>query len=133
MDYKELLKKAKKELPDITESDSRFEQVKPIIEIHGKNTIIKNFSDIAKNLRREKENIAKYLFKTLGMKGAISGDTLSLNGVIEFALIRKRIEDFTKDFVMCHECGKVDTKFSIKKKIAEIKCEACGAKKTIKW
>ncbi|MAH42919.1 translation initiation factor IF-2 subunit beta [archaeon] len=133
MDYKDLLKKAKKELPEVTESNDRFEPVKPILETHGKNTIIKNFSDIAKNLRRDKKTIAKYLFKTLGIKGAITGDTLDLNGVVEFALIRKRIEDFTKEFVMCHECGKVDTKLSIEKKIAEIKCEACGAKKTIKW
>lgn len=135
MSYEDLLKKAKKELPDAGKAShsDRFEPVKPILETQGKITIIKNFSEIAKNIRREKKDLAKYLFTTLGMKGSISGDALSLNGNVDRFLIQKRIDDFTKEFVKCHECGKVDTKLSINKKIAEIKCEACGAKKTIKW
>ena len=133
MNYEDLLKKAKKELPDTGEASDRFEQVKPIIETQGKITMIKNISEIAKNLRREKEDIARYLFKALGMKGSISGDSLNLNGSVDRRLIEKRISDFTKEFVMCHECGKIDTKLKISKKIAEMKCEACGAKKTIKW
>ncbi len=133
MSYEDLLKKAKKELPETNKASDRFEPIKPVIETHGKITIIKNFSEIAKTLRRKKTDIAKYLFTTLGIKGSISGDALSLNGSADRILIQKRIDDFTKEFVKCHECGKVDTKMSINKKIAEIKCEACGARKTIKW
>ena len=134
VNYEELLKKAKKELPNTSEGGrDRFELVKPVVETQGKLTIIKNMSEIAKNIRREKTDIAKYLFSTLGVKGALSNDMLTLNGNIETSLIAKRLEDFTKEYVVCHECGKVDTRMTIEKKIAEIKCEACGAKKTIKW
>lgn len=134
MDYEELLKKAKKELPKTAETGSdRFEPVEPVIEKQGRTTLIKNFSDIAKNLRREKADIAKYLFKELGVKGAISGDMLLLNGSLDRPLIKKRLDDFTRDYVRCHECSKVDTKLVTDKKIATVKCEACGAKKSLKW
>ncbi|MFH1420843.1 MAG: translation initiation factor IF-2 subunit beta [Candidatus Aenigmatarchaeota archaeon] len=131
MNYNEMLKKARESLPKKVDNAVRFEPKQPLIETHGKTTIVKNFSEIAKHIRREPKDIAKYLFKELGVPGAITGETLVLNGSIGREIIAKRLDSFIKEYVCCHECGKVDTQIEHEGRIVMIKCEACGAKKTM--
>jgi translation initiation factor 2 subunit 2 len=111
MDYKEMLKKARSNLPQYTGAE-RFEVPKPQVHQSGKLTYIRNFSDMARTLRREPKQIAKYLFKSLAVPGMVKGSELILQGKVGYSMLEQRIQDYVKEFVLCHECGKPDTNIS---------------------
>ena len=129
--YNQMLDEARKKLPDIKKSNSRFELPKAVIDQTGRQTVIKNFSDIAKSLRREPKHIAKFLFKELAVAGSVSGAALTMQGKISRSLVDQRIGDYAKKFVLCHECGKPDTIMDKCQGIFFIKCEACGARRSV--
>ena len=129
MDYSELLKRAKSELPDLKKEGSRLEIPKAVIQT-GKQTVIKNFSNIAEVLRRDPKHISKFLFKELAVPGTIRNGELLLQGKISPGLINQRLDEYIKQFVLCHECNKADTVFQKIDRVIFIKCEACGARRT---
>ncbi len=127
--YLELLKKAKKDIP--THTGERFEVPKAVV-MAGKQTVIKNFSDIVKILRRDGKHMAKFLFKELAMPGSIRGNELYLQGRVSQGLIDQRINEYVKEFVICNECGKPDSMLQKIEKVDILKCEACGARRSIR-
>lgn len=129
-DYKKLLKKAKDSMPQISKSTVRFEYPSAFVQ-PGKQTIIKNFSDIAKAVRRDPKHIAKFLFKELALPGNINGNELVMQGRLSSSLLNQRINDYVKEFVFCKECGKPDTVLLKTDKTFIMKCEACGARKPV--
>ena len=131
MNYEELLKKAQSNLPQKKQAE-RFEMPKPVVSQSGRQTSIKNLGDIAKILRREPKQIAKYLFKELAIPGTLKNGELVLQAKINFSMIDQRIRDYVKDCVLCNECGKPDTNVIEDKGISFIKCEACGARRTFR-
>ena len=129
-DYKNLLERARKSLPSVSKAEERFEI--PLAEVQpGKQTIIKNFSVIAKLLRRDEHHLAKFLFKELAIPGSMRSGELVFQGKVYGNLINQRIAEYVREFVLCNECGKPDTTLS-ENKITTIKCEACGARRTMK-
>ncbi len=130
-DYTKLLEKARKNLPQASEAAERFEVPLALVE-PGRQTIVKNFSDIVKALRRDAKHFAKFLFKELAVPGSIRGDELLLQGRLSTALINKRIQEYAKEFVFCSECGKPDTKSYKEGRILMMKCEACGARRSLR-
>jgi translation initiation factor 2 subunit 2 len=127
--YMELLKKAKIGIPMHT--SERFEVPRATV-VPGRQTAVKNFSDIAKTLRRDGKHIAKFLFKELAVPGSIRGNELYLQGRIGQSLIDQRISEYVKEFVMCNECGKPDTNLQRVDKVDVMKCEACGARRSVR-
>lgn len=130
MNYEELLKKARQNLP--TRTEIRFEIPVASVQTGKKQTIIKNFLDMAKALRREPLEIAKYMFKELAVPGTVRNNELVLQSKVPTALINQRIREYVKDLVLCKECGKPDTTLQKVDSYTFIKCEACGAKRPAK-
>ena len=116
-DYEKLLENAKKNLPEINKQGVRFEIPVVVVEHSGRQTIVKNFIGAAKILRRSPEHIAKFLFKELAAPGNIKDSDLMLLGKINKDIINRRIEEYAKEFVLCNECGKPDTKIEKSDKI----------------
>lgn len=131
MEYLEMLKRARNNLPE-KRSDSRFEVPKAVTYLSGKVTFIKNFVEIARAVRRNAPEIAKFLFKELGVPGEIKGNELVLNGKIGDRMINQRIEEYVSHFVLCKECGKPDTDVIKEGGFSFIKCQACGARRSFK-
>jgi translation initiation factor 2 subunit 2 len=127
MEYEELLKRALKNMPK--RAETRFEVPMAIVQVGKRQTIIKNFADLAKTLRREPQDISKYLFKELAVPGSIRNGELVLQARVQPSLINQRIREYTKDYVICNECGKPDTHLQKVDSYVFIKCEACGAKR----
>ena len=46
--------------------------------------------------------------------------------------INEKISQYVKEYVLCPECGKPDTRLMKEDKFIFIKCSACGAKKPVK-
>jgi translation initiation factor 2 subunit 2 len=131
-EYEKLLEKAKKNLPDVKKNSSRFEIPRAQVEYVGRQTIIKNFISITKVLRRNPAHIAKFLSKELAAPATLKEQEISLLGKINSDIINKRIDEYTKEFVICSECGKPDTTIEKESKIEILKCGACGARRAVR-
>jgi len=127
-EYKYLLKKAMEKIPKKISTADRFQVPEPIIEIQGNKTLIKNFADIANVLRREPDHLAKYLYKELATPGNLQKNILILQSKVPSSTLKKKIEDYTKNYVYCKICGEPDTKLVKDNRLYFLTCEACGAK-----
>ncbi len=132
MDYEELLKEAKKQLPEIIESSNRFEIPTVKGHIEGTKTIITNFQQIVDQLRRPKEQLLKFLQRELATPAVMDGPRLILGRKMPSSQINHKIELYCKDFVLCKECHKPDTVIIKDGRIMLLRCTACGAKHPIK-
>jgi len=127
-----MLKKAKKELPKEMVEKERFEI--PLIKGHieGNKTIILNFTQICSALQREPSLLLKYIQRELATPAIIEGGRLVLGRKISSNTVNEKITQFVKDFVICKECGKPDTKLFKEGRVLLLKCMACGAKHPIR-
>ena len=130
--YQELLKKARKELPETSLSSERFQIDKIKGHLEGKKTILVNLKKIAKDFSREPEHLLKYLLRELATPGKFVGERVIFGTKVPASLINKKIKKYASEFVFCHECGKPDTKIIPKKEGHYLKCQACGAEHIIK-
>ena len=132
MDYESLLNKAYEKLPKVESQVDRFRV--PIAEtmIQGNQTIIKNFSDISEILRREPSHILKFLTKELATPAGLDGKRAILQAKIPQKMIQQKLEAYVVDYVFCKECKRPDTKLIKEDRIVFLKCEACGAKASVK-
>ena len=132
MGYEELLKKAKLSMPNVHSSRERFEMPKVQGHVEGNKTIINNFFNIAKSFGREPEKLLKYLQRELATPAFVDGQRLVIGRKINSEFINKKIEQFAKDFVLCRECGKPDTKLEKEDRVLFLKCTACGARHPVR-
>jgi translation initiation factor 2 subunit 2 len=132
MDYEELLDKGIMELPEKSLKKDRFEIPKVKGHLEGNKTIISNFVYIADILRRNPEHLLKYLLRELATPGNLKDKRLILGRKISASQINDKIEAYTKNFVICSECGKPDTQMYKEGKVNILRCAACGARHAIK-
>jgi translation initiation factor 2 subunit 2 len=131
--YDTLLTGVYAKLPKKKARADRFEI--PIADsiVIGIRTTIKNFDAICAYLRRQPADVAKYFFKELAVPGVIEGPRLVLAGKFSNRAINERLAGFVRERVLCKECGKPDTELTqIDRNLYSLKCEACGAKATVR-
>ncbi len=131
-EYKKLLDIAYESIKEVDHSSSRFVIPKVEGRFEGRKTILTNFFQIASHLRRDSEHFQKFLVKELATSGHKDGDRLVLNIKVPSAKINLKIEQYAKEFVICRECGKPDTKLSKEDRLSFIHCLACGAKHSVR-
>jgi translation initiation factor 2 subunit 2 len=125
--YEDLLDRAYSKMPEKLLKHSRFEIPKADIHLEGNQTLIKNFLDIAEKLGREPQHLLTYLLKELATPGVLRRQEAVLQRSLKVVMINKKIEDYAKEYVICHECERPDTKITELSGQKIIKCEACGA------
>ena len=130
--YNKLLEQAYKQIKPINGKSERFEI--PRIQGHaeGTKTILTNLQQIALYLRREQSHILKFLLKELATSGAIKNSRVILQRKISSQKINEKIEQYTKEFVICKECKKPDTELIKDKRLTFVHCLACGAKHSVR-
>jgi len=132
MDYEQLLKKAEKELPEITASSERFQIEKIKGHIEGNKTILSNFNKISRDIHRDPEHMLKYLLRELATPGKFIGERVILGAKVPASQINKKIRQYIGEYVLCPECGKPDTDLIKKTAASIIKCSACGIERQVK-
>jgi translation initiation factor 2 subunit 2 len=132
MNYEDLLKDAKEKLPNIQENSERFEIPKVKGHIQGNKTIITNIPQIVAKLGRPQEQLIKFLQRELATPAVLDGPRLVFGRKLPSGIINKKIELYCKEFVLCKECGKPDTKMIKEGRVMLLRCTACGAKQPIK-
>ena len=132
MDYENLLEKAYQKLPEAKSSGERFKI--PIADTinQGNQTIIKNFIQICQALRRKPSHVLRFLTKELAAPGSFDQTKAMFQSKVPQRVIQQKIELYVKDYVFCRECHRPDTKLIKEDRITFLKCEACGAKSSVK-
>lgn len=132
-DYKDLLKKGRKDLPESAKSTAgRFEIPKVKGHLEGNKTIISNFFQIADTLHREHAHLLKFLQRELAAPAKIEGQRLVFGRKLPASLINTKIQFYANTFVICPACKKPDTNMVREGKVLFLRCMACGAKQPIK-
>lgn len=119
-------------LPKQALSKERFEMPKIESHIEGNKTIVTNFASIIKLIHREEKHVMKFVSKESAVPVFVSGGRLILNGKFPQQQTEELIHSYIKQFVLCRECSKPDTKFTEMQGVKMMKCEACGALNPVK-
>ena len=130
--YEKLLDQAYSTIKVVEDAGERFEI--PTIEgfFQGKKTVIVNLNQIASHLRRNVENLQRFLSKELATQIVKEGDRFVLGSKISSKKINPKIEQYVNEFVICNECKKPDTQIIKQGKTNTLHCLACGAKHPIR-
>jgi translation initiation factor 2 subunit 2 len=127
LNYKELLNRIYMALPERTTGDSRFELPVADSIIQGKQTIWKNFTKCSKDLKREQDQLYKFVMKEISTSSAITNQTLVLNGIFNNYKLNQILTKYINNYVLCSACKKPDTEIVSQAGIKVLKCTACGA------
>jgi len=130
-DYKKLLNKIlstsnKKVVED------RFKMPKAEIFYEGNTTVIKNFDKISSTINRDPKLILKHLLGGVGTAGEMDGTRVVFQGKIPGRQIQDKLKEYVDSFVICSECGRPDTHLVKKGRASLIRCDACGAFRSVK-
>lgn len=130
--YESLLERAYTKVHVVEKGGDRFEVPKVSGQVVGKTTLITNISAIASYLRRPLDHLVKYLQKELATPGKVENDRLVFNAKLNSGKVNDKIVQYTKEFVICTECGKPDTEIISDRGFKFKHCLACGAKSPLK-
>ena len=133
MQYEEMLDGLYKALPERTKKHERFEIPQADSFLQGNKTIVKNFSALLKVIGRSEKHLFKFLTKETATAASVDeSGRLILNGKFYPQQVNDLIKSYVKQFLLCPECDRPDTKVVEKQGIKMLKCEACGAVSAIK-
>ncbi len=132
MEYDKMLSRLYMSLPEKTISKERFEL--PVLDssVQGKKTIVRNFSQSLKIVKREEKQFYKYLTKETATAATIEDGKLIMVGKFYADQLNKLFSNYLNEYVLCHECKKPDTEIIERNGIKVLKCTACGALSPLK-
>ncbi|MFZ0892808.1 MAG: translation initiation factor IF-2 subunit beta [Thermoplasmata archaeon] len=130
-DYRALLDRARANLPVVKVASERFQIPEADVMTDGKNTVIRNFQEIAQVLRREPAHVIGYLARELGCPGVLDLPRGILKSRVSKDAIAQRLREYTDKYVICSECKRPDTHLSKEGRLTLLICEACGAQRPV--
>lgn len=131
-DYKDMLSRALSRLPEKVFEKSRFEIPKAKSFTMGNRTVIKNFQEIAQIMNRDSKHLMKFLSGELATSGIFESRGAVFQGRFSTRQINEKIDKYANTFVLCHECGKPDTRLVKEGRVVLVQCEACGARHSVR-
>ncbi|UCE44579.1 MAG: translation initiation factor IF-2 subunit beta [Candidatus Bathyarchaeota archaeon] len=132
MDYEELLRRARSQLPSKALEHKRFEIPLARSQVIGMRTIVHNFKEISDTLNRDSQNVLKFLSKEMATAGTIERGRAIFKGKFGRNTFDRLLSRYTEEFVACPVCKRPDTKIAKERRLYFLKCEACGAKSSIR-
>ncbi|MFZ1023813.1 MAG: translation initiation factor IF-2 subunit beta [Thermoplasmata archaeon] len=130
-DYRALLDRARANLPVVKVASERFQIPEADVMTDGKNTVIRNFQEIAQVLRRDPAHVIGYLARELGCPGVLDLPRGILKSRVSKDAIAQRLREYTDKYVICSECKRPDTHLSKEGRFTLLICEACGAQRPV--
>jgi translation initiation factor 2 subunit 2 len=129
--YQVLLERARSKLPPVRTGGERFQVPEPDMMTDGKNTVIRNFQEIAGVLRREPAHVIGYLAKEFGCPGVLDLPRGVLKSRLTKDQLAQRMREYTAKYVICSECKRPDTHLQKEGRFTLLICEACGAQRPV--
>ena len=130
--YKEMLARARSQLPQQVSEYKRFVTPKVRSSTIGMRTIVHNFGEICNMLNREPTHLLKFLTREMATKAGVEGGRAIFQGKFQSDIIERLIERYVNEFVVCPVCKRPDTKIIKEKRFTFLICEACGARSSIR-
>ncbi|MEM0476123.1 MAG: hypothetical protein QW367_00595 [Candidatus Aenigmatarchaeota archaeon] len=131
--YEEMLEEALKKLPDVFISSDRYAIPEIEVKYEKNKTYVLNIKEILFKIKRKEEDFKGDFSRIVGIPARFENDILVLNGLVNKEILRKKLEDYIKNFVICDVCNKPETIIIEENKIRYLKCEACGNKKILRY
>jgi len=133
-DYLSTLKRARENLPAHVFEKSRFQIPNADVFKEGNKTWITDWNRILKIINREEngDHLAKHLAGEFATSATEERGRLCLQGKFSRVMVNRELTSYVKDFVLCEECSKPDTKLVREGRILIKVCEACGARVAVK-
>jgi len=131
-DYEKMLDLCMERLPKECREGSRFCIPRAEVLIQGARTIFLNFYDVSGALRLDPKHLLKFFLKELATSYEEKDKKVIFQGRFPGNLMDKKIEIYVKNYVICPNCCKPDTKLVKIDRIDFLKCEACGSKQVVK-
>lgn len=131
-EYTTMLERAMNKLPPKALRHERFEIPKISSFVEGSRTIIRNLSEIANILHRPQDEIFTFLLRELASRGVIEKGRAIIERSMKDEMINDKLKKYTKEFVLCKECGKPDTRIEMIENHRALRCMACGAWRFVK-
>ena len=131
LDYHELLKKIQSITSTKSVGDDRFKMPKADIFYEGNTTVLRNFDKITDTLNREANHLLKFFLGSIGTAGEITGGRIIFQGKIPARTIQDKLVEYVDTYVLCSECNRPDTHLVKKGRTILIRCDACGAFRSI--
>jgi len=130
--YEKLLERAIEQIPKTVFESTRFQIPEADVSTVGNRTILRNFKAIAAAFNREPDHLMKYLLRELGAAGDIQGTQAVFQGKFSASNVQDRVRRYAEEFVLCKECGKPDTRLEKRERVYILRCEACGARTSVR-
>ena len=131
MNYRELLERARLQLPSEVREHKRFEVPRPKSFITGMRTILANFSDICDALNRDPRHVLKFFSGEMATAATMQRNRAIFQGKFDNDTFNRLIKRYIKEFIVCPVCTRPDTKIIKEKRFLFLVCEACGAKSSL--
>ena len=131
LDYNELLKKVQSITSTKSVEEDRFKMPKADIFYEGNTTVLRNFDKITDALNREANHLLKFFLGSIGTAGEMSGGRIIFQGKIPARTIQDKLVEYVNTYVLCSECNRPDTHLVKKGRTILIRCDACGAFRSI--
>lgn len=125
-DHKKLLDRLWKNIPEQVKHSERFEMPNADVWVEGNTTIIRNFNEIASTLDRKPKYILQFLSKELAAPATLEQNRAIIQRKLRKPAIDEKIAAYAKEYVLCHQCGRPDTKITSLEDQKIVKCSACG-------
>jgi translation initiation factor 5 len=93
---------------------------------NGIKTIILNLMDVADDLKRNPEEILKFLGHQKGSNTSKIDEKFIINGSFETDDLQLEIYNYINNYVMCNQCKLPETIYTRQKKKIFKKCNACS-------
>lgn len=130
--YEEMLDRAYKKLPTITKKSTRFEVPSVTGSLQGNKTLVTNLLQISNKLGRDINHLTRFLNRELATTSTTKNGVITFVGKFNSKVLNEKINKYIKEFVTCSQCGKPDTQIIKEKGVTFKRCEACGAKSTVR-
>ena len=131
-DYDGMLDRAMKSVPTQSTEAVVFEVPKVQATMQGNKTILANFADIADVINRPQDHLLKFLSKELATAGIVEGRRVIFQGKFVQLQLNGKIHDYVREYVICKQCGRHDTKLVHEERVWFVKCMACGAREPVR-
>lgn len=129
--YNKLLKKVQSATSTKSIEEDRFKLPKVDIFYEGNTTVLKNFDKIINTLNRDANHLLKFLLGNVGTAGEIIGGRIIFQGKIPAKTVQNKLDDYVSVYVICSECNRPDTHLVKKGRTILIRCDACGAFRSV--
>ena len=131
LNYHKLLKKVQSITSTKSVGEDRFKMPKADIFYEGNTTVLRNFDKITDTLNREANHLLNFLMGSVGTEGERSGGRIIFQGKIPARTLQDKLVEYVDIYVLCSECNRPDTHLVKKGRTILIRCDACGAFRSI--